>query len=680
MRFSLRLIGLLSFSLIVASCSSTPSDSDASKASAPSNELEEFGDNDFSSAAQAKEKEQAAAPQDELSLDDNKGNMAEDTAKVEDELKLDDDKQQPATDAAKAFEEPPPQAAPEATPPPPPAEPMVQITDLQFVGADRGGSVKIETSAPAHYQTRRNEVENQFIVEIENATLPEKFKRPYITKEFNSPIASINAYQNQGSTTTRVVIQMRDTTELAVQQDGNSLVVAAGGAPTPAPVPAPVAEAAPAEGVDGVSATGASSFNDFLTGDSHYYGRKINIEVTDEDVRNVFNLIAEESGANMVLDDKVTGPVTVKLRQVPWDQALVVVMKAKGLGYVRQGNVLRISPLDTLKKESETARDIVESNQKLDPLKVKVLPINYANVEDLVKQCEKFLSPRGKIASDNRTSSIIITDTGDTIERLSKLIKTLDVAPDQVLIEGKIVEADSNFDRNIGVNWGTSGQPVAMGNSPSGLPVNLTPSSAFAPSMIPQPLGLALNVNVGTLDVLGSLSAALSLYEKEDTVKVVSSPRIVAMNREKSTISQSDQIPVSQITQTGTAPTISVRYESADLRLEVVPQITPEGGVIMDINVKREYFGPAPAGGGSPAKFGRQAQTRVMVHTGQTAVIGGIYDNTQTEGESGVPYLRNIPVLGWLFKNHDRTSAKKELIIFLTPKILGKTDAQGGAV
>ncbi len=451
---------------------------------------------------------------------------------------------------------------------------------------------------------------------------------------------------------------------------------------TPAPAPAPVVEAPKPEPTPAPAPVAAkpvehrseeSQLENYLNGQNKFTGRKINIEAQDEDIKNVFKLIAEESGANLVLDEKVTGNVTVKLRQVPWDQAMTVVMKSKALGYVREGNVLRIAPLDQLKKESDMAHDLADSREKMDPLKVKVIPVSYANVDDLAKQAEKFLSARGKVVSDNRTSSLVITDTAETTDRIVRLIKTLDVPPDQVLIEGKIVEAQEQFRRNIGVKWSGGGSPTQISTNKLGLPVNVTPSLSVTPST-DAITGLNFDMKVGTLDVLGDLSASLALFESDNLVKVVSSPRIVAMNKERAAINQVLQQPIETVTVSTTgAPTQkSIRYEPAELKLEVVPQITADGSVIMEMEVKREFFGAIEAG--NRPKNTRQAKTKVIVRSGQTAVIGGIFDNQETVGEQGVPWLRKLPLIGWLFKYKSTTKDKNELMIFLTPRILSRSE------
>lgn len=422
----------------------------------------------------------------------------------------------------------------------------------------------------------------------------------------------------------------------------------------------------------------SEALENFIAGRTKYSGRKINIEAQDEDIRNVFRLIAEESGANLVLDEKVAGKITVRLRQIPWDQALTVVMKTKGLGYVREDNILRVAPLDQLQKETDVAAQLAASRLKNDPLKVKIIPLSYANVSEVTTQAEKFLSERGKIAFDNRTSSIIVTDTGQVTDRIVRLVKTLDVPAEQVVIEGKIVEAQDRFRRNIGVRWGAGGAPIQTGTNGMGAPTNLVPGLRITPTQN-MPTGLNLDLRFGTLDVLGDLQAALAIFEEDNLVKVVSSPRITTMNRQKAEIRQVENRPIQTIAITPGAPgLVNIRFEPAELKLDVTPQITSDGSVIMDMEVVREFFGAAINTNGDRPKNTRSAKTRLLVKSGQTAVVGGIYDNQETETKAGVPFLKDLPLLGWLFRYSERDRQKSELMIFLTPRIISRSETVNG--
>lgn len=583
-----------------------------------------------------------------------------------------------------------------------------EITDIKFMANQAGGTVVIETSSTAKYRTRQNPESNQFVIEIAGANLPKRLKRPYIMKEFQGEFAAINAYQNPGSSTARVVVQMRNPGKALVQQEGNSILVLP---PTQENMAAFVDDAQPGEvaeqeemkaAVEEEDKTpsydvakaehdekvlGSRTLDEFLTGNNRFYGRNLSIQTKDADVRDALNFIAEYSGVNMIISDDVGGSISLKLRDVPWDQALVTIMRAKRLGYIRQGNVIRISTLGTLQAEADSARAIIQSQKSLIPIRVKVIPVSYAVVEDLARQLTPFLSEgRGKIAGDNRTSSLIVTDTDEVINRVARLVKSLDIPPMQVMIEGKIVEAQEQFQRTIGVNWGFDGETMTLSDTggANGGPLDLRTTFSVNPvgrdSLRGNPF--ALNLSVGRLDFLGELSAVLSLAETENVAKVLSSPRIVTLNKQPAEITQESQVLTKStvVDQTGSSKTQIERTPVA-LNLKVTPQITAVGSVILDVDVKRQFAGGVvDTASLARAINTRQAKTKVLVDNGQTAVIGGVYQSDNTQSDTGVPVLKDLPVVGWLFKARGRDYQKNELLIFLTPRIIsfgGKGESGG---
>lgn len=568
-------------------------------------------------------------------------------------------------------------------------EKPVEITGLKYKANDAGGTVVIESSAPVTYTTRSNPDLKQYVIEISNSVLPKKLKRTLNTRDIKGAVGAIDAYQSAGSQVARIVIQMRDGfAEPTVQQEGNSLLVVAAGVPDGS-----VAEAAgPAQisegGDEGSLAQGETEMNvelnsnkilasqslqEYLSGNTKFYGRKISIETSNIDVRDALKFITDESGVNMVITDEVKGNVSLKLRQVPWDQALVMIMKARRLGYSRQGNILRIVPLDELKKEEDDATKLAQAKRDIEPLKVRAFAISYAKVEDLDKKIKEFLSARGKVISDARTNTVVVTDIEEGLARVSKLIQGLDSAPPQVLIEGKIVEASDSFSRSVGVNWGFTGADKVIGGGTQG-PINMTPNLTIGGNNRTAG-GLDFGVQVGVLDLLGDLNASLNLFEQEEKVKVLSSPRIVTLSNETANITQSNELPVKQVTQTNGATTTSYTFKKLDLKLEVTPQITSEGTVIMKVGVSRDVQGAAVSTTDEQFSVNkREANTKVIVKNGQTAVIGGIYRADTTEGVTGVPWLKDIPVLGYLFKANSTRRQRSELLIFLTPRILAQAE------
>lgn len=650
---------------------------------ATEDEFAEFSDEDIPeefSDVQAQEEDPFDENpfQDEINEDEL---FAEEFAEPEQKLAEEPDFMEPAQDSMQSFE-----------PVPTPSAEMVQVTDLNFLGNENGGTVVVKTSSPANYTTRTNADTNQFIIEIENARLPKSLQRPLITKDFNSEVAAVQAYQDSGSSVARIVVQMKSSKIPLIQAEGNSLLVMS---PEPIMSETPVAanqSASPveeqgAENTDSLSydtesarrdeeILQAQSLEEFLMGNNKFYGRKISIETgKDADVRDVINFIAEQSGANLVISEDVKGTIQMKLREVPWDQALVILLRSKKLGYVRQGNVLRISTLEQLTAETKASKEIIESRQKLSPLMVKVIPISYSEVEDLSKQVKEFLTPnRGSVIADKRTTSLIIRDTAETLSKITRLVKELDIPPAQVMIEGKLVEASESFQETFGIDWGFTGISKKIGSGPNGRDINITTGMNIVNLGENTSVG-NFNLRAGVLDIFGNLQARLALEETKNNIKVISSPRIMAMNKEEAEINQSGEVFTRKTVtdNTGTPQTENIP-RAYNVSMKVTPQVTAEGSVIMDVEVQREFPGPADTNTGERPINKREAKTKTLVKNGQTAVIGGIFQNDTTSSETGVPVLKDIPFLGWLFKSEGTTVEKTELLVFLTPRIMNLKD------
>jgi type IV pilus assembly protein PilQ len=599
--------------------------------------------------------------------------------------------EEPAVEPAAPVEQNPIEEPTQATAPISNPGALAIVTDIDFLANQSGGTIAVKTSSPAQYSTRYNEKTQQYIIELQSTQLSSAMKRPFIMKDFVTSFGAINAYQTPGSNVARIVVQMKGGGEPLVQQEGTSLLILP---PTSSSTGLVAASGTQAweksydvEAAQKEEALGARSLDEFLTGSSKFYGRPISIQINDAEVRDVISFIADESGVNLVLGEDVDGKISLKLRDVPWDQALVIVMKAKGLGYVRQGSVIRITKLATLQSEAQLSKSIVDAQKILSPLRVKVIPVSYATVSELEAQVKSFLTPeRGKVVSDGRTSSLIVTDTAEVLEKIGRLVRELDIPPAQVMIEGKVVEAGESFSRTLGVNWGFGGTSteLASGGGLNGSPLNMT--VGFQSQSLQANQLSALNGNIGlrigAFDFFGDLNAQLALAQSDSMVRIISSPRIVTINKQPAEILQKGEVitverTVDPNTGGATQATSTARAlrTPVQLKLNVTPQVTNEGSVILDVDVLREFAGSiADTTTQARPVNSRSAKTKVMVPNGQTAVIGGIYQNDEQSGESGVPVLKDIPVLGWLFKSKIESREKNELIIFLTPRILNAKD------
>lgn len=555
------------------------------------------------------------------------------------------------------------------------ADAFVRVTGLDYKANENGGTIVIQTSGPAKFKTQENASNNQYIVELENAELPSQFQRPYNTKEFSGAVGMINAYQRPGTNKVRIIVQLKKATPVSVVQEGNSLVVVPGAAVASTPVPE-IHESSSSSHSNTNGKTSAAAHSDeeapqekpialnsktldeFLMGDTKFYGKNISIEILDGELRDVINFISEESGVNLVLSDEVKGKISVKLRQIPWDQALIVIMQTKQLGYIRQGNILRISTLANIRAETDSAKQLLDAQKQLEPLKVKVFPISYAKAKDLEPQAQGFLSSRGSAKADDRTNNLVVKDIAENVIKIEKLLARLDTQTPQVYIEGKIVESKTANSRELGISWSDASE----GN-----------------------VGLNLVTGSFTRSGMLSLDAKLGLLESDDKVKVLSSPRIVTLDNQTANIEQATQFPtyIQTIDDQTKQKTTTVEYKTVKLSLNVTPQITADGGVILKTEILREFAGAVDTRAGDTGARplnSRSAKSTILVDNGSTAVLGGIYSTDNTQGNTGIPLLRKIPILGYLFGQDKVTYDKNELLIFLTPRVINKDKAFTGTI
>jgi type IV pilus assembly protein PilQ len=409
-----------------------------------------------------------------------------------------------------------------------------------------------------------------------------------------------------------------------------------------------------------------------------YAGRRISLDFKDVDIRDVLRLIADVSDLNIIAGDEVAGNVTIRLVDVPWDQALDVILLTKGLGFVRVGNVLRIAPGDTLKSEDEARLQERRSKEKLEDLVVKLQPVNYANVKEVQTLVKRLLTPRGTVDTDTRTNTVIIKDIPSVIDESTALIKAIDTQTPQVMIEARIVEANLDFSQEIGLEWGAGSQPnsdesdftiggitnpTRPNNSP---PFNNANNVVVTNPISMTPTGL-VNLGAFLLDDRFNVDVRLAAAELNGEGKVISSPRVVTLDNREAMIEQGVSIPF-QTFENGDA---QLEFIDAVLSLKVTPHITADRSIIMAIEVTRN----APDASvetptGSPAIAKNQAKTETLVRDGQTLVLGGIYVIDTAEKESRVPYLWKLPVLGNAFKNHGTRDRRKELLIFVQPSVV----------
>jgi len=402
-------------------------------------------------------------------------------------------------------------------------------------------------------------------------------------------------------------------------------------------------------------------------GEKQYTGEPITLNLKDADIKDTLQRFSELTQLNIVLDPDVRGTVTVSLQDIPWDQALELILKINQLGYVLEGNVMRIASTAKLTQEESARLQFLQAQDKNRPLRTVLQKVSYANAQEMAATARKVMSARGDIFIDTRSNTLIIKELPDYLPTVLDLIKNLDVASPQVMIEARIVEANRTWSKSIGVVWDFNGTAGAATGNTTGL---VFPNSGSVAGNVSLPSGAPQVLSLSLANVLNtfSLDAAIHAAESRGLVKVVSTPKVQTQTGEEASIQSGFQIPV----QTTVNNTTSVLYINATLRLDVVPQITNEGTVIMNITIqKREpAVGINIAGGQNIPLTTRDAKTRLMVRDGGTAVIGGIFKITTNDGQNMIPGLWQIPILGNLFRSRDQTESTDELMIFITPRII----------
>ena len=427
-----------------------------------------------------------------------------------------------------------------------------------------------------------------------------------------------------------------------------------------------------------------------------FSGEKLSLNFQSIEVRSLLQVIADFTNFNIVTSDTVSGTLTLRLKDVPWDQALQIIMEAKGLGMRKTGSVLWIAPKDEIDARTKRDLEAALAIEKLEPLRTQAFQLNYAKADAMVTQLNgnsgggstgnaRFLSERGSVIAEPRTNQLFVTDTAAKLAQVQELLSKLDIAVRQVLIEARIVEASDTFGRSLGVKLGgtgawqssSSGKGISIGsnyaNSEAGAAGNAT-SGTFV-NFPGSNLGTGFDTGTFAVSIFNSISSRLltlelSALEADGKGKIVSSPRIVTADQTKALIEQGTEFPYQQATSSGAT---SIAFRKANLKLEVTPQITPEGNIILDLDINKDSRGETTQAG--IAINTKHIRTQVLVENGGTVVIGGIFELTETNDESKVPFLGDIPAVGNLFKTRTRTSNKQEMLVFITPKMVAERTA-----
>jgi type IV pilus assembly protein PilQ len=553
------------------------------------------------------------------------------------------------------------------------------IKSIDFRRNETGGGRLIVRLSDPRTPIDLKQQGSQILVSFAGTDLPKNLTRRYDTMDFGTPVTGFDAERVNNDT--RIVIDASGNFEQLAYQSDDQYVIEV----------SPVRKAAAANPADQKK---------------EYKGERLTLNFQDIETRAVLQLLADASGQNIVVSDSVQGSVTLRLQNVPWDQALDIVLRTKGLDKRQEGNVIIVAPADELAAREKADLSAKKDIQALEPVRSEYLQVNYAKASDIAlllkggtggSAANSVLSARGNVSVDDRTNTLLLQDTADRLADVRRLVTTLDIPVKQVLIESRIVIVTNDFERDLGARFGvtatrangtnglyeTTGTAAGTDTGISSALTNLSTNGTVYPVSIPTGASAANRYNVNlpvatpagsiALGILGSdflVDLELSAAQVENRGTVVASPRVITANQKEATISQGVEIPYQQSASSGAT---TIAFKDAVLSLKVKPLITPDNRIILDLKVSDDSVGQVVVASGGvnvPSINTRTIETQVVLGDGQTVVLGGILETTQSLQSTAVPWLGEIPVLGNLFKQTTRVNDKDELLIFITPKIL----------
>ena len=555
---------------------------------------------------------------------------------------------------------------------------ILPLKDLDFRrGAENSGRIVVDLPNNQVGVDIRQQGQT-LVVEFLKTALPEGLRRRLDVSDFGTPVQSVTTFQTGDKV--RMVIEPRGQWEHSAYQSDNQFVVEVR-----------------QQKIDPGKLTQGAGYN----------GEKLSLNFQNIEIRSLLQVIADFTNFNIVASDSVAGAVTLRLKDVPWDQALDIILQARGLGMRKNGNVLLIAPKDEFAAKDKQELESKNALQNLEPVRTQDFRLNYAKATEIAVALigtggigapggnnasgNRILSPRGSVVAEGRTNQLFVTDIPSKLEQVQALIARLDIPVRQVLIEARIVEAGDTFGRSLGIRLGGTDQRAARGGDggyqlagSNRVAFGTSYSNAIASSggtsgggdaagtfvNLPAVGQNGFNAATFALSIFSSaanrfLNLEISALEADGKGKVVSSPRIVTADQVKALIEQGTELPYQQATSSGAT---AIAFRKANLKLEVTPQITPEGNVILELDVNKDSVGQATANGF--AIDTKHIKTQVLVENGGTVVIGGIFELNERTDETKVPFLGDLPGIGNLFKTKSTIATKKELLVFVTPRVI----------
>jgi type IV pilus assembly protein PilQ len=537
---------------------------------------------------------------------------------------------------------------------------------------------------------------------LSDAVLPDELRRTLDTQAYGGPVRAISSY-TEADGTVRVVADIGTASSEILRSENGRIVWEFTSSSTSS-----VAAAAPVAGTyasspepAGVYAGAYTAQNAAFVGGTYRQespfqqrprlsNKRITIDLRNADIQNVLRLLADEGNINIVASDQVSGSVTLRLRSVALDEALAIILQSKGYGWMQEGSVLRVAPLAEFEDEYGAYIERLRLAQDLEPLQVRLFPLNYMLAGQLQTAVSSVVSSRGAVVTNLQSNSLIVTDVAANIGAIEQLIRQLDVQTPQILIEARIVETNDQFRRQLGIQWGgdfiaaqSTGNatgllfPSTVGiaggaDDPQASLAGTSSSPNFAVNL-PAPAGAgsggAIGLTLGSLSGAFNLNVRLSAAEDQGSAKIISAPRIMTLHNQAASITSGVSIPVSVVSAAGNQ---TVFFDAA-LTLNVTPRVTPDGNIFLTVGVtKNEPDFENTGARGDPSIVRREANTQLLVRDGDTTVIGGIFQRNTGFSSGGVPFFSQIPILGPLFRNSSRTDVRNELLVFITPRIVNR--------
>lgn len=537
------------------------------------------------------------------------------------------------------------------------------VKTVHFSREDLNGILKIKLNIDDVIMSTLRQ-EKQLTLTLKNTTLSEGLSQRLDVQAFGGPVKTVDTYEKGDHTRISMMLSHPGDQHEIIQQGSTILVRIK---------PVPVDEA---------------------KNPLAYTGKKVSMDFKNIDIQNALRMLAEVHKLNILLSDTVAGTITMRLVRVPWNQALDMVLEAKGLGKVLQGNVLRVAPLEEIQAMAKARLETQKSNQQLEPILTEMIAVSFASADGIrtllmdgdQEKGTRLLSKSGNVSIDPRTNTLIVKDVASNLAEIRKMVKKLDKAIPQVLIEARIVEVQRGDNMDFGINWGfnfkdAANSSLGISNSASNAYTtqqNVTETYERRPRMTDADLPLNVNLmgnavsnlgfHLGSISPLLDLDIEIGAMESSGKAKTISSPRVLTTDNKSASINQGVSQPYPVQTDNG----IGYEYKDATLGLQVTPHVTANGYITLDVTATNNSLGTALPGSPPPVNT-KELQTQALVKNGQTIVLGGIFQNSQSDGQSGIPELSKLPFVGWLFKNQSNRSSQSELLIFITPHIINPT-------